>query len=466
MYMPGPITKVFLIGFVSTLLIPFSVGAQESLTISRLPATLNVAGATYTITRNLSSERYGLYVKAANVTIEGNGHTITINQTSPTGVSPAQGTSRALYLRRGANGAIVRNLKLRSADRKLGRARVLASSVQDLTLTNVEADDLTISRGASHTVQESDFENVRVSYADGSSLSNNEINYLRMSKGENHTVAGNSGGRIYWLGINHSTISNSSAAPFTLNTGQFNVFTNNSFTSASLSASRGATLQGNSCGRIYLRRSTDNLLESNTVSGNFGTMVLTNSSGNTVRDNRITATASARTPLLLQRSSNNILDRNIVWQSVRKAASVTGESLGNSFTNNTFFGGTIAFSYAATRANAQLYLRNNIFLGGSATKSRLFLRISPTSGVDSDYNSLYVLPRPGTAPRSYACSALDSLRNSHSGDANSICVDPMLSNPITGDFSLEAGSPAIDAGDPAFGTDFPGGRIDIGADEY
>ncbi|MBU1975834.1 MAG: hypothetical protein KKG59_05510 [Nanoarchaeota archaeon] len=36
----------------------------------------------------------------------------------------------------------------------------------------------------------------------------------------------------------------------------------------------------------------------------------------------------------------------------------------------------------------------------------------------------------------------------------------------TGDFHLQEGSPLIDAGDPAYGTDYPGGRIDIGVYEY
>ncbi len=46
-----------------------------------------------------------------------------------------------------------------------------------------------------------------------------------------------------------------------------------------------------------------------------------------------------------------------------------------------------------------------------------------------------------------------------------IGTDPMFVNPDAGDFRLAAGSPAIDAGDPAFGTDYPGGRIDLGAYE-
>ena len=46
-----------------------------------------------------------------------------------------------------------------------------------------------------------------------------------------------------------------------------------------------------------------------------------------------------------------------------------------------------------------------------------------------------------------------------------IGTDPMFVNPDAGDFRLAPGSPAIDAGDPAFGTDYPGGRIDLGAIE-
>ncbi len=44
--------------------------------------------------------------------------------------------------------------------------------------------------------------------------------------------------------------------------------------------------------------------------------------------------------------------------------------------------------------------------------------------------------------------------------------DPMFVDADGGDFRLQAGSPCIDAGDPAFGSNFPGGRIDLGAFEY
>ncbi len=44
--------------------------------------------------------------------------------------------------------------------------------------------------------------------------------------------------------------------------------------------------------------------------------------------------------------------------------------------------------------------------------------------------------------------------------------DPMFVNADGSDFRLAAGSPCIDAGDPAFGSNYPGGRIDLGAFEY
>ncbi len=53
------------------------------------------------------------------------------------------------------------------------------------------------------------------------------------------------------------------------------------------------------------------------------------------------------------------------------------------------------------------------------------------------------------------------------GEAHPIVgTDPMFVDPGAYDYRLQAGSPAIDAGDPSFGTNYPGGRIDLGAFEF
>ncbi len=53
-----------------------------------------------------------------------------------------------------------------------------------------------------------------------------------------------------------------------------------------------------------------------------------------------------------------------------------------------------------------------------------------------------------------------------SGQSNAISgSSPMFVDPANGDFHLQAGSPCVNAGDPSFGTNFPGGRVDLGAFE-
>ena len=49
------------------------------------------------------------------------------------------------------------------------------------------------------------------------------------------------------------------------------------------------------------------------------------------------------------------------------------------------------------------------------------------------------------------------------GGLGNVSVDPLLVDPANGDFSLQVGSPAIDAGNPYGGTDPDGSRADLGA---
>lgn len=52
-------------------------------------------------------------------------------------------------------------------------------------------------------------------------------------------------------------------------------------------------------------------------------------------------------------------------------------------------------------------------------------------------------------------------------DSNSVIgTDPLFVDPVNYDYHLQPGSPCIDAGDPAFGSNYPGGRIDIGRFEF
>ena len=91
-------------------------------------------------------------------------------------------------------------------------------------------------------------------------------------------------------------------------------------------------------------------------------------------------------------------------------------------------------------------IRNNLFYNGQefhGSQSNL------SGTIRIDYNGWFNCPE-----------RFDGEPNPVIGD------DPQFVNPAAYDYRLQAGSPAIDAGDPAFGNRFPGGRIDLGAFEF
>lgn len=90
-------------------------------------------------------------------------------------------------------------------------------------------------------------------------------------------------------------------------------------------------------------------------------------------------------------------------------------------------------------------MRNNIIYNTGGLK-----------GSTNDFNGTVLIDYNGWFNESEAISGTHDVTG----------ADPMFTDPAGGDYTLRQGSSAIDKGDPSFGSDYPGGRIDLGAFEY
>jgi hypothetical protein len=126
-----------------------------------------------------------------------------------------------------------------------------------------------------------------------------------------------------------------------------------------------------------------------------------------------------------------------------------------------------------------LLVRNNIFFSDNANKVHLFYQDNNGSGNAIDYNFYMSLNGKDDCLFTYdgnGYSTFEAYQNATGGDANSGYGNPLFTDVGSFDFSLQSGSPAIDAGDPNFvagqdETDFAGisrvmDVVDCGAFEY
>ncbi len=147
-----------------------------------------------------------------------------------------------------------------------------------------------------------------------------------------------------------------------------------------------------------------------------------------------------------------IIERNVVYDIVDEGQYSTDgygiqfDGLSNvQMYNNTFVNIPGPLFWIDSDGAENVDIRNNLFVNTGRIKGGESLL---TGTVIIDYNGWFSAEeRFGSEPHPV------------------IGTDPMFVNADAGDFRLAPGSPAIDAGDPAFGSDYPGGRIDLGAFE-
>ena len=224
---------------------------------------------------------------------------------------------------------------------------------------------------------------------------------------------------------------------------------------------------GGFAGGIYVDGGRDIVIENNIVNGaDLGIEIGAENNGIVtqnivVRDNLLVANLKAGLVFggfaaTVGRVKNSQFLNNIVWHN---------DTSGSGF-------GELWIQYAEDNV-----VRNNVFV--STAQNLLVLSEGGNVNNQLDYNLFHTATGAGAAQfvwNNVGYAGFTAYRSGSGQDAHSLFGDPLLVDPTNDDFHLRAGSPAVNAGDPAFvpavgETDLDGaarvsgGRVDIGADE-
>ena len=182
-------------------------------------------------------------------------------------------------------------------------------------------------------------------------------------------------------------------------------------------------------------------------------------------------------------ASGITLRNNFVSGNQRAGMSVgASDPLKGSVQNCRVLNNTVAFNDRRRTGAGELRLlagsgnvvANNII---AARAGSLLLNSDPAAGANTLNYNLYFAPGAGRFRWSRSTVVgFDRLRAASGQDLNSLFADPLLARPSRLDLHLAPGSPAANAGDPAFlpadgeadidgQSRLLGGRVDIGADE-
>ena len=241
----------------------------------------------------------------------------------------------------------------------------------------------------------------------------------------------------------------------------YNVGGGNAY-AAALDVNNGATAINNIVYDSYNGIDVSALAEGNTVYGiqNIGVIVEFNGTarGNDIHDNAIG---------LLFTSNNGVVANNVV---VDNAIGIQANRYSNGINNFTIVNNTIVqalgVGFTAVGNPYNYNVRDNIF-DVAAGAVAISMPASAENGFSSDYN-LFDIAAGGTlamwSGQSYDLTGWQLI---FGFDKHGLSGDPRFTNAAGGDFTLQAGSPALDRGDPSLPFNNEpspnGGRIDIGA---
>jgi hypothetical protein len=212
----------------------------------------------------------------------------------------------------------------------------------------------------------------------------------------------------------------------------------------------------------------DNVFENNQFRSTHQVVSIARGSGDAPHDNIFTGNvilAGTEGITLGDGAFGQKFEQNLIVSRSIAVRLTSSAGPGNSFLNNTI----VSSRHDAVRidlargSNPVVKIRGNILFSGTNPP----IVVQDTKLVESDYNLLFRADGgPIASTGGKQLLDLASWRATSGKDAHSVMGDPNFVNASGDDYRLASGSPAIDAGDPALGTGFPGGRADIGAIEH
>ncbi len=237
---------------------------------------------------------------------------------------------------------------------------------------------------------------------------------------------------------------------------------------------------GGYAGGIYVDGGTDVVIENNVVTGcDIGIEVGAENAGrvaqnvvvrnNVIHHNEKAGLAFGGYASNVGRASNNTFSGNTLYKN---------NTLGPDGVGRYFSGNGVGEIWVQFGANNRLV--HNLVYAGSPDVFIASYEPGENPPNVFDYN-LYFSETNGLTDGAFGDhgtfhTGLASWQAGSGQDAHSIGADPLLADPGQGDFHIDAASPAVDAGDPAFVADpnevdldgqprLLGARVDIGADE-
>ena len=183
-----------------------------------------------------------------------------------------------------------------------------------------------------------------------------------------------------------------------------------------------------------------------------------------------------------------VVRNNITWHNREAAMGIggydypsTGKVINSQLLNNTCYDNAwenISDADLLIEYTENCTIQQNIFYSTQPQKRIVISRLSST-GLSLDYNLYYHSSGAGQVKADWngdTTTGFAQYQSVSGKDAHAVFADPVCANVASGDFHLDSGSPAYNAGDPAFvpasgETDIDGdarlqlGRVDIGADE-